>query len=208
MKSLISSLLFLSIALCSCTKQEPNTVETFNKTDLPATAGSYWVYQCYDKRINMNYPVTHKIEWLETINADTQIIHYTLYGPDQSVKDSAIGVLTKTGFSYLGVKQTHYSVFGDFHIAFPFSKNDKWVSVNTNDTLQVITHASKYIISTATYENVFYLHNYYRSGIIARENEIYIAKGVGIITKSLVTLTANSQLDEQRSYVLTSYHIE
>ena len=208
MKLFIASLLLFFSALSSCTKDEFNAIETFEKSDFPATVGSYWIYQCYDYHTNMNYPVTHKIEWLETINADTQIIHYTLYAPDQSVRDSAIGILTKTGFTYLGVRQTNYSVLGDFHIALPFSKGDKWVSVNTNDTIQVITHASKYTISADTYENVFYLYNYYRQSLNVRGNEIYLSKGVGIITKNIRKENGNSQLDEKRSYVLTSYHIE
>jgi hypothetical protein len=208
MKSLCTLLILLSIAFYGCTKPEPNTVETFNKSDFPTTVGSYWIYQCYDYRTNMNYPVKHKIEWRETINTDTQIIHYTLYAPDQSVRDSAIGILTKTGFTYLGVRQTNYSILGDFHIAFPFSKSDKWVSVNTNDTLQVVTHASKYVVSTDTFSNVFYLYNYYRQSLNVRENEIYLSKGIGIITKNIRKENGNSQLDEKRSYVLTSYHLE
>lgn len=206
MMKLNVTVILLCLIVTSC--KDDYITPIFTKSDFPVTVGSYWIYQCHDYHIDLEYNVTHKIEWAETLNADTQIIHYTLYSPNQSVRDSAIGILTNSGFTYLGVKQTNYSVLGDFRIDFPFSKNDKWVGVNQNDTLQVVLHADKFAVSANTYEAVFYLYNYYRKSLNVRENEIYLSKGVGIITKNLRKENGNSQLDEVRSYTLLDYHIE
>ncbi len=196
--------ILLITLVISCKKQAESPV--FKKSDFPVSKGCYWIYDFHNHSNGQKYQLTHKITHVESTTNDTQLIHYQLTYDSIYVNDNAIGVLTNNDFTYKSISNS-YVKFGDFHIQFPFVQGDKWISVESTDTLQILLHADKYAVASKMYSDIFYLSNFYRKGLNVSSNEIYFSKGVGIVLKSFRKETG-SQLDRKQSYTLVDYHIE
>lgn len=196
------------IVLSGCKKEPGITVDEYSRSDFPEVAGSYWKYKVHDYVHDVDYTVIHKIDWSEKINADTTILHFTLYNDNYTVRDSAIGILTTNDFTYLGVKQEGISLFGDFCIKFPFRLGSSWINTSPVDTFTVMWHATTCSFKQAQYENVFYMFNYYSRGLNKSKNEVFVSKDIGIVEKSYFLENGDDAYDRKQSYSLIDYHLE
>ncbi len=207
---------YLLLIICFCTaisacKKDTEDETVFTRKDFPATAGSYWTYAYtsqYQQQAEYKATLTHRIERVEDLSADSQVIHYTMY-MDSKFLDSAVGILCNTGFTYLGTAYKGSSSLGDFHLDLPFYPDKSWVSTDSFDTLKVVYQAASYALQPDNYRDVFYLYNKYLKGNKVSENEILIAKGVGVVVKSKMRQGIEWYGEDAiEEFKLISYHIQ
>jgi hypothetical protein len=196
------SLLFLFWGCKKDTYQTP----IYTKQDLPVSVGSYWVYHHHFYTNNMPTDTLKMVSvQSEKGLGDTTKLYFTLYRKTDSVA-SYIGYYTNAGFT-LKDNNPQYSYFGDFHIDFPFKVGDGWKSTSDTDVLKVGSYTEEYLDGSINYNKIFHLLSYhnYKNKITA--NELYVAKGIGVVYRGILEDDGNGH-PRKESYLLIDYHIQ